>query len=605
MAISLDAFNRSAAAAFLQSIYNKSSRYYFFFSQPNEFDVGSPLEAPTLDYINKTRNNIFAAKEVLPSDACFIVPRVDYVSGVVYEPYNTRTGAMSYVYNSANFSIYICVKQGSGVSTVEPSHSTLSPATLGDGYTWRHVYTIPLSLRDRFLTAEWVPVSNVLSESFFSNGGIDSISIIDSGLGYLSESTSIVVTGSNGQGHGAVLEPVVADGKIVSVIIHEPGYGYITPTVTIISPSATRTAIISPNISKGDIRSSQALIQTLAQAGTIESIDVLAGGTGYTSNTTMSIVGDGSGATVSFVRNITTGSITSVAVTNRGSGYTWARLVITDTPVIGGVGFSSHISLSPINGFGRDPVSDLNAKSLMVYQNLSREKIEGVSLENQVRQYGIIVNPKTTSGGSYPRNQVTKDNFVSSVPLDSISNFSVGVVLHNEFPTTATTKSFVVEEQIVGYTQAGVRVRALVSGDQFVSGARYYKDATVSLLADYATYALTADRQFVSACYTLKTTSPSFFDINIFTVGAILTNAGNRFVVIGATSTTILVSSIDGGVLVTGDTLVDGSSNILTPQTISDPLLDKLSGDILTIEKSDPITHGQMQSVSFRTIIEF
>lgn len=605
MAISLTALRRSAAYAFLQSIYTKSSRFYFYFSQTTDFDVGSPAEAPTLDYENETRNNTFAAKEVLPSDACYVVPRIDHVSGTAYTPYNTSSGLGSYVYNNTNFSIYLCVKSGIGNSTIEPSHTSLNPATLGDGYVWRYIYTIPLALRDRFLTAEWIPVSNVLTESFFSNGGIDSISIIDAGVGYDSNSTSIVVTGTNGQGHGAVIEPVVADGKIVSAIIHEPGYGYISPTVTILSPSATRTAILSPNISKGDIRSSQALIQTLTQPGTIESIDVLSGGVGYTTNTTMAIVGDGVGATVSFIRNITTGAITSVSVTNRGEGYTWAQLVTTDTPVIGGVGFTTHINISPIKGFGRDPVSDLNATRIMIFQNLSREKIEGIALENQVRQYGILMNPKTTTGGSYPRNQVTKENFITTIPLSTIAEFSMDTVIHNEFPVTGTTKSFVVEEQIIGGSYGGLRVRAVVPGDQLVSGARYYKTAEVSFVADFANYALAADRQFVSACYVLRTESPTFFDINIFTVGKTLTNTGNRYVIVGTSSNTILVTSIDGGKLTTGNTLLDSLSNVLTPQTIENPLLDKLSGTVLTIEKTEPITYGQMQSVSFRTLIEF
>jgi len=605
MAISLNALRRSAANAFLQSIYTKASRYYFFFSQTNAFDVDAPVEAPTLDYENKTRNNIFAAKEILPSDASYVIPRIDHVSGTVYTPYSTLTGLGSYVYNPSNFSVYLCVKAGAGTSTVEPLHTTLNPATLGDGYGWRYIYTIPLALRDRFLTAEWIPVSNVLTESFFSNGGIDSVSIIDAGEGYDANSTSIVITGASGQGHGAVIEPVVADGKIVSAIIHEPGYGYISPTVTILSPSATRSAILSPNISKGDIRSAQALIQTLTQPGTLESVQVLTGGTGYTINTTMSIVGDGVGATVSFVRNITTGAITSVSVTNRGEGYTWSRLVITDTPLIGGVGFSAHVNLSPVNGFGRDPVADLQATRLMIYQNLSREKIEGIPLENQVRQYGILMNPKTTNSDSYPRNQITKENFITSIPLTSVADFTIGTTIHNEFPTTVTTKSFIVEEQIVGGSFAGLRVRALVPGDQLVSGARYYAAADISFVADYASYALAADRQFVSACFVLKTASPAFFNINIFTVGTVLTNAGNRYVIVGTSSNTILVTSVDGGELVTGNTLIDGSSNVLTPQTITKPLLDKLSGTVLTIEKTDPITYGQMQSVSFRTLIEF
>ena len=605
MPVLLNSLRRAAANALVQSIYNKSSRFYFYFGQTTDFDANAPTEGDTLDYENETRNQIFAAKEILPSDASFVIPRIDYESGETYVPYNTRTDVGSYVYNPANFSIYICMKAGAGVSTIEPSHTSLAPVTLGDGYVWRYVYTIPLSMRDRFLTPDWIPVSNVLSESFFSNGGIDSISIIDAGEGYVQGTTSIVVSGANSKGHGALIEPVVVDGKIVSVIIHEPGYGYIAPTITILSPSATRPAILSPNLSKGDIRSSQALIQTLTTPGTIESVEILDNGTGYTSNVAMTIEGDGTGATVSFVRNTSTGAITSISVTNRGEGYTWANLVVTDTPLVGGSGLSVHINLSPIKGFGRDPISDLNATSIMIYQNLSREKIKNLPLETTIRQYGILVNPKTTSSGSYPRDQVTKTNFITKIPLTSAADFPIGTVVYNEFPTTPSTQSFVVEEQVIGVSSAGLRLRALVSGNTILSGSRYFRDATRSFVADSVDYAMSADRQFVSACYTLQTTSPAFFDINIFTVGKVLTNSGNRYVIIATSSTVIVVSSIDGGELVTGDTLTDQLSNILTPQTIENPLLDKKSGNLITIEKSDPIAYGQMQSVSFRTIVEF
>lgn len=605
MAVLLKALRRAAATALLNSIYTKSSRYYFYFSQVNAFDVDAPVEADKLDFVNETRNNIFAAKEVLPSDASFVIPRIDYASGTSYVAYNTRTGVGDYVYNPANFSIYLCVRSNTTPSTIEPAHTNLSPSTLGDGYGWRYIYTVPLALRDRFLTAEWIPVSNVLNESFFSNGGIDSVSIIDSGEGYDPETTSIVVLGTQNKGHGAVIEPVVQDGKIVSVIVHEPGYGYVSPTITVLSPSATRQAILSPNLSKGDIRSSQALIQTLTVPGTLESVEVVSAGSGYTSNTTMTVQGDGSGATVSFTRNTTTGAITGVIVTNRGEGYTWAKLVVSDTPVVGGSGFEAHVNLSPIAGFGKDPVSDLNATAIMIYHNLSREKSEGISLENQIRQYGIIVNPKTTSSDSYPKNQITKTNFVTTIPLTSASSYPVGTVVYNEFPTTPSSQSFTVDEQIIGTRYAGLRLVANTPGWQITSGSRYYKNANTSFVADYANYALSADRQFVSACYVLRTTSPSFFDINIFTVGKVLTNAGSRYVIVGTSSETILVSSLDGGVLETGDVLTDSLNNTLTPQTIESPILDKKSGSIITIETSDPISYGQSQSVSFRTVIEF
>lgn len=605
MAIQLNALKRSAALSLLNGIYAKTLHLYFFFGQINDFDADSVSESQSLDYINQTKNNIFAIKEVLPSDACFVVPRIDYQSNTEYKQYDTITNDGDYVYNSSNFSVYICSKKGTGNSTVEPSHTTVSPVTLSDGYTWRYIYTIPLALRDRFLTPEWIPVSNSLTENYFSNGGIDSVSIIDAGEGYAQETTSIVVIGSNNRGHGAILEPVVQDGKITSIIIHDGGYGYISPKIIISSPSATRQAVLSATLSKGNIRSSQALIQTLSVPGTVETVTITSGGTGYTSNLILSVEGDGSGATVTYQRNNTTGEVTDIQVSNKGEGYTWAKIIATDTPVIGGSGLETHINLSPIQGFGKDALNDLNAQTIMVYQNLSREKILGLSLENSIHQYGIIVNPKTTTNSQYPKSQITKTNYIVSIPLTQISNYPIGTIVYNEFPTTATTKQFIVEEQIIGSKKAGIRVRALNDGI-ITSGSRYYINSTVSFVADYADYSLSADRQFISGCYSLTTTLPSLFNINIFSVGKILTNSGNRYIIVATSSELILVSSIDGGTIETGDTLIDDSSNILTPEAITNPVFDKKTGMIISIERSDsPIVYGQQQSVSFRTIIKF
>lgn len=598
-----DALKRAVAGSFLDGIYNKTSRLYFFFGQTTEpIDL---VEEDSVDYINHTKNNIFAIKEVLPSDVSFVITRKNYVPDIEYNPYNGESGEGDYVYNPNNFSVYICVKRGEGNSTVEPNHLTTVPMTLGDGYTWRYIYTIPLAMRDRFLTSDWIPVSNSLSENYFSNGGIDSVSIIDSGADYDANTTSIVVVGASNKGHGAILEPVVSEGKIVSVIIHDPGYGYISPTIVVSSPVATREAKITANISKGDIRSSQALIQTLAVPGTIERIDILDGGEGYTEDVTIGLRGDGSGATISFVRNSTTGAIESILVLDRGENYTWAELVVEDTPLVGGSGLVADIILSPLQGFGRDAVSDLNATSIMIYQNLSREKIEGLTLENKLYQFGIISGPKSTTNSISPKSQVTKNNYTTSIPFNQISQYSPGTLVYNEFPVTANTKEFIVEEQIVGVRSAGIRLRALNSG-RISSGVRYFKDSTTSFVADYLDYSLSTDRQFVSACFVLRTTSPNFFDTNTFSVGKELSSGGHKYIIVASSSDTILVSSVDGGNLITGDVLQDEASNTLTPESIDSPVFDKKTGRLITIELSDvPITYGQSQSVSFRTVVEF
>lgn len=598
--ITLSSLRRSVAKTFLSSVQNRLSRLYLFFGQINE-PIDSPPENDGIDYINYNRNNIFAIKEVLPSDISFVVKRIDYEPGVEYLPYNSKDGSGDYVLNTTNFSAYVCVKSGIGPSVEMPAHLTTAPLELSDGYIWRYVYTIPLYLRDKFLTPQWMPVSNSLTESFFSDGGIDSVSILDAGEGYEAESTSIVISGANGTGANAILSPVVQDGKIISVIVHESGYGYKSPIISVISPVATRPAVIYTNLTKLDIRSAQSLIQTLAVPGTLESIDIIDGGSGYTETATLTLEGDGSGAAITFVRNDTSGEITSVNLISRGEGYTWAKISITDDILVGGSGAEFHVNVSRVGGFGKDAIADLNATDLMVYQNFSREMLDGIPIENKIYKFGLIDSPKTVTGGLYPKDFVTVGNFVTAIPTNQISNYTIGTLVYNEFPTTANTKSFIVEEQIVGVTTSGIRLRALEDG-KIITDRRYYKDGTTSFIASAANYNLSVDRQMVSACYALKSTG---IDTSVFTPGKILTKDSKKFVVVASTQTTILVSSLEGAILNTSDTLTDGTVSI-TPDEIVPPLLDKKSGSILVIETpAKPITYGPQQTVSFRTVIKF
>jgi hypothetical protein len=61
----------------------------------------------------------------------------------------------------------------------------------------------------------------------------------------------------------------------------------------------------------------------------IDVITVEGAGAGYTGTPGVVIYGDGTGAAATAVANTSTGKITGISVTNAGSGYTWAKIVLT------------------------------------------------------------------------------------------------------------------------------------------------------------------------------------------------------------------------------------------------------------------------------------
>ena len=156
-----------------------------------------------------------------------------------------------------------------------------------------------------------------------------------------------------------------------------------------------RENITDPNRAKISITSQDSIVGASATAivstaGTISSINLLSGGLGFTTDPTV-IVGNpiGIGTTATISASVTSGIVTSITITNPGSGYS------TSNP----------------------------PQILIEYPSLKYEKIEEVSYEGD---FGIIVGINTTSVG-VASTGITFDFFV---PTDSYlrdTNLNVGI----------------------------------------------------------------------------------------------------------------------------------------------------------------------------------
>ncbi|MGA1047564.1 MAG: hypothetical protein ACO3UU_06115, partial [Minisyncoccia bacterium] len=94
-------------------------------------------------------------------------------------------------------------------TSLDPNSEQL---TLSDGYIWKFMYTIPLSLRNKFLTFNYMPVLSALSNQFYSNGSITSYSIVSSGNGYIRNTYSLRAMNvkSSGGGYLQPLDPTLS-----------------------------------------------------------------------------------------------------------------------------------------------------------------------------------------------------------------------------------------------------------------------------------------------------------------------------------------------------------------------------------------------------------
>jgi len=260
-------FKKTIADAIYQEVTSRTARYYHWFGKENSWqDFLSPFipANPTTDapgepsdnfrYDLHVRRDILTAKLVKPSDVSYVVRRIDWMSGEVYDDYDdaydtttgfgygpaysgaTRLEDSNFYVLTTQYNVYKCIWNNvNQPSTIMPTGTTPDVFETGDGYKWKFMYTIPVSLRNRFLSSEYMPVSNALKAQFYSSGEIENISIEDGGEGYNPATTTAVITGDGylEDNPYAIQEIQVTDGgdgftSIPSITMSEPFTEYFT-----------------------------------------------------------------------------------------------------------------------------------------------------------------------------------------------------------------------------------------------------------------------------------------------------------------------------------------------------------------------------------------
>jgi len=111
-------------------------------------------------------------------------------------------------------------------------------------------------------------------------------------------------------------------------------------------------------------------------------------GSGYSTDPTVVIEGDGTGATATVVR--TTNTVTYITMTNVGSGYTHATISFTGG---GGTNAAAKAILSPAGGHATAPADELGGIYMIVARKLIGDEGGDFTVENSPRQLGLLKNP--------------------------------------------------------------------------------------------------------------------------------------------------------------------------------------------------------------------
>jgi hypothetical protein len=128
--------------------------------------------------------------------------------------------------------------------------------------------------------------------------------------------------------------------------------------------------------------------QSIATSNGIHVILVSAAGTGYnSSNTTLTIYGDGTGCAATAV--ISGSSLSTVSVTNAGTGYTWAKVVVSGT----GSGAGAYAAISPAGGHASNLQHECSAFNVMIAGTVSGYQSNDIPVNQDFRIVGMVRNP--------------------------------------------------------------------------------------------------------------------------------------------------------------------------------------------------------------------
>ena len=243
---------------------DRKSYIYAFLGKQLPWNSGTEVAGTPTDSINAFndyyKRGIFAKQGSLENSS-LVAPRINWTSNTVYSTYVANSNF--YVLNSKD-QVFKCLSNNSGASSTSEPELSLSTTSLEepyvetlDGYKWKYMMTLTSLQKQKFLTAEWMPVVyNKFVRAAAEPGSIDIVTVTNSGNNYTDGTTQSIIT-IEGDGTGAILKANVSSGQVQDIVIQSRGnyYTYANLTFTDVTggtgTAAAATVSIAPHDGHG------------------------------------------------------------------------------------------------------------------------------------------------------------------------------------------------------------------------------------------------------------------------------------------------------------------------------------------------------------------
>ena len=262
-AIITNKFRLHNASNFVESFSESSPNlYYLAIGRPQAFATSTAGDSRTqfegtdaspltpVDSVSDefyVFDDVIAAKKIASTDVSRVVPRRNWTPATVYDYYRHDYGqyikgsssslvtadsgatqlfdATFYVLSSDNNVYKVLDNNGGAASTVEPTGTSTSVLSTGDGYKWKYMYTLTASEQVNFLSTDFMHCSTDSTVSAAAtDGAIDIVKIKTAGSGGTNGTHTGVAI--RGDGSGGVASVTVSGGAVTAVTVTSAGSGY-------------------------------------------------------------------------------------------------------------------------------------------------------------------------------------------------------------------------------------------------------------------------------------------------------------------------------------------------------------------------------------------
>ena len=197
------------------------------------------------------------------------------------------------------------------------------------------------------------------------------------------------------------------------------------------------------------IQQAQKDVQDAATAGSIIGYRVVSGGIGYSSDPTVTISGDGTGAKA-IAKRTATNQISKIEIDDSaggipfGSGYSYASVSLTGGSPTTAAVIEPIIS---VNGIGSDPRDDLGSDAAMINAKPNGVQNGSFMVGQDFRQIGLIKNPKKNNDSDFTG---TDARAMRILTLNNITAGFDSAAVEDALITGDTTAAIALGDELVG-----------------------------------------------------------------------------------------------------------------------------------------------------------